>query len=53
MAGVRIRRKSCVFSCSMPGMIFFPSTPTTFTAMPRTSPVRSCWRLPSPFEKRT
>ena len=43
----RIARKSCVRA---PPMILSPSTPSTFTAMPRTSLVLSGWTLLAPFE---
>ena len=47
-----MNRKSCVVSCSSPGMSFLPGTPTSFSAKPRTSGALSGWRALLPFEKR-
>ena len=48
--GVRIARKSCVVASSRPGISFLPATPSTLTAMPRTSGFASDWRRGLPFE---
>src|ERR1700722_11887677 len=53
VAGVPMRRKSWVLAPSRPGMIFFPSTPSTLIATPRTSGFESGPRTGPPFEKRT
>src|SRR5260221_3001212 len=53
VVGVRMSRKSCVAASSIPEMIFFPETPISLIATPRTSGLLSALRALDPFEKRT